>query len=594
VVCQTKRMNTGSILAHVMSKKHTSLAKAYKDADARKFARYGSAPEEGSTADEKSVNRSIAELGGIASKAAPILPCSAVAPGVNLHSVDKIVSEVMSSENMDLLVDGRLNSGIADDGRGFFWCRICMTKHMLGKPQVQLHLNGRRHEAALLGLVKELAPIAGKYGVVREQPDFEDRSSLEYFVELVLRAKERGGTPRSGSFVLSASPHSSHPSGTRSDYQQIESEATPSRVAAAVRGKNLNHVNDAKVLHANGAKRVKLLVDGRLNSGIVPHGKGFVSCGICETERKTIMREDCTEAHLNSRRHRAILEELARSLTRFADDYDVNLRFPAADSRSAFEEYVECILQAVEHGKSHRCNGPPFPTSLSRSETPALCVKPREIQHIVQSPKQSPLAPAAEETLLMEDDAWLDAPMTLKDWKELEQHSLGTGEADALAFKTVRDTFLSPVGAESTDLALSAGALRRPPIWIDSKSGDWVMLAEDLRPVENASEEVSSSSELMAFKRVQDRLESSIDPFALNEHSVGVDEDGMGSHGRLHGHDGAVTIREGQRGRIYCDISGGGLSEACLHSKSTLRDPLWLSMVRHELKTVIECAAAYV
>lgn len=187
-----------------------------------------------------------------------------------------------------------------------------------------------------------------------------------------------------------------------------------------------------------------------------------------------------------------------------------------------------------------------------------------------------------------EDDAWLDAPMTMEDWKNLEREALGYGGDCALAFKTVRDIVLSPVGAEEGDLSLYSSALRSTPLSIDQQAGELVVSPEDVALRDGATQD-----EVDAFARMQDLLRRSIDPFAANKFSTEAEEQRFGMYGRLHGHDGAISIEQKKDGTAFCNIPSGGLRAACLHPKSALLDPLWLSLVPNEVRrAVIESAHA--
>lgn len=199
----------------------------------------------------------------------------------------------------------------------------------------------------------------------------------------------------------------------------------------------------------------------------------------------------------------------------------------------------------------------------------------------------------------MQED-WLDDPMTLEDWKQLERMADAKGPESALAFKSLRDTLLDTGGVTDDDLRLLTSAHAGVRFTSDARTGDIVLDRGNVpRP-----EDAASKDESAALSRVQDMLLTSLEPFAncpddSRDMSVTVEERESESiknkvsvchwmYGRLHGHDRSIYLQESTSGEQVCVHAGNGLRKECMHPRSTLRDPVWKRLIPRELAKMVE------
>lgn len=338
----------------------------------------------------------------------------------------------------------------------------------------------------------------------------------------------------------------------------------------------------------------------------VPHGDALVLCTLCDTAgMRRPMLSARMSCHRHSKRHVAAVAKLFRNVPVeiLTGNWNAFVKLNEAAKgmpTGSVHRYPDDSV-TVDNACNSAARSDTKQTSTGTSLKAAIAPVP-EVARLASHPstvsKHQPVclslahAPGSFdvtgiESLSQEDDAWLDAPMTWEDWKSLETQALDSGGNLALAFKTVRDTVLSPVGAGEQDLSLYSSGLRRVPVGNAKSTRELVIHSGDV-----ALRDGVTKDELDAVVRVTDKLASSIDPFIASRDSVEAGEIGLGSCGRLHGHDGAVSLGVEKDGSPNCTISGGGLSAASLHSKSTLLDPLWLSLIPPTLENAIERSAA--
>lgn len=328
---------------------------------------------------------------------------------------------------------------------------------------------------------------------------------------------------------------------------------------------------------------------------LVPNNSNGIRRFVCTLCDASVLEhaENYQTAHATSRKHLGMLGQLLDRVEKasFEDDWTMleSLNTSAEDSSNAAKTRVELSPGG----------------SLSKVET---CFLSQTLEAVDEADRSNNVAdvghsglggmgcnsgssaPYAVVSLSKEDDAWLDKPMSAADWKALERNALASGSDLALAFKTVRDTVLSPLGANERDLNLYASAQRHVPISVDRQDGQWVVHSIDVSLRTGATEK-----EVRATSRIQDRLSSSIDPFAVirsSREAGGGSPESPRTLGRLHGHTSAISLKVTAEGAPFCSIANGGLRAACLHPTSTLRDPLWLSIVPPEVKSAIDQSAA--
>lgn len=199
-------------------------------------------------------------------------------------------------------------------------------------------------------------------------------------------------------------------------------------------------------------------------------------------------------------------------------------------------------------------------------------------------------------------DSWLDQPMSVDEWRNLENDHLKAGGIDALAFKVVRDAMLSPhVGLEERDLQTLKDIFSRVPM--DFTQGCWNVSPKDLPAGFFASgvQGVRSQDEVDALNRASSIIGSSMDPFdispqgqeLLSENDF-VDNDipdyteklqGLiltTQFGVLHGVSSGIVLKDGYRVELSSDQRA-----IALHERSIFRDPLFLDMVHPDIKRSI-------
>jgi hypothetical protein len=186
-------------------------------------------------------------------------------------------------------------------------------------------------------------------------------------------------------------------------------------------------------------------------------------------------------------------------------------------------------------------------------------------------------------------DAWLDEAMTDQDWLALERQALSRGGDEALAFKTMRDAYLSPLGVSADDLALQRDVHSAVPVRLVWSTSEWAVKPSDVA----AAIGRAPARESDACARMEGAFRTAVNPFNATEEEAVVQAEASITkyHGRLHGHPAAICLSQDEHGMPRFDLAGH-LSPQTAHPTSVCRDETFLGLIHPELKARIEEAVA--
>jgi hypothetical protein len=199
-------------------------------------------------------------------------------------------------------------------------------------------------------------------------------------------------------------------------------------------------------------------------------------------------------------------------------------------------------------------------------------------------------------------DAWLDEPMSVDEWRALEDMFMDVGGDHALAFKILREALLNPhVGMDEHDLETCMHIFNRIPLTYEGNNLWSTKAAHAPRCTifESGQQSVSSQEEVDALQRLGTLIRSHLDPFhrdAAEEVPLFIERssdereaeyqalfDAKANEANKQG--GFVS---GQTAIVLYNMNGGQpIPSSVFHPKSVVCDPTFLSLQSPEVKDML-------
>jgi hypothetical protein len=191
--------------------------------------------------------------------------------------------------------------------------------------------------------------------------------------------------------------------------------------------------------------------------------------------------------------------------------------------------------------------------------------------------------------------------MTIFHWKEMERDCIAAGGAESLAFKLVRDAFMSPHGIVKEDLISISSILGRVPFKPD-KNNYLALAVADLPLCEmcpNGGQGLQSNEEMSTLNRVVSVVMSGLNPFfhTVSEREPLFDESPRGDYEQTFENDMDLIVNDPTGGALYGqsrfllkrEEHGPGKIEvhnsmdpACLAPNSVMRDQTWQRIQQYQ------------
>jgi hypothetical protein len=199
-------------------------------------------------------------------------------------------------------------------------------------------------------------------------------------------------------------------------------------------------------------------------------------------------------------------------------------------------------------------------------------------------------------------DGWLDEPMSVDEWRSLEDRFMDVGGDHALAFKIIREALLNPhVGMEEHDLDTCTHIFNRIPLNYEGNNLWSTKAAHAPRCTifESGQQSVSSQEEVDALQRLGTLIRSHLDPF----HRDAAEEVPLfgerSSDEREAEYQASFDAKANETNRqggfvsgqtaivLYNMNVGQPIPSSVFHPKSVVCDPTFLSLQSPEVKELL-------